>query len=251
MTTPTWQLLRPIDAIVFDCDGTLSVIEGIDELARHNGVGEAVQSLTERAMAQTGINPDLYQARLALVAPKQEQVLALGKQYYAQQVPDVKDVIQLLTRLNKSIYLVSAGLYPAVKIFGELLQIPSAHIFGVEVEFDEQGHYVTYDLASPLVHNGGKRDIVTQLKTRHSHIIHVGDGLNDFVTHDLVTRFIGYGGAFYRKNLAAACQFYIHTLSMAPLLPWTLTQDEYALLNAEEKALYHKGLAAIEAGAVS
>ena len=42
MKAPTWQLDHPINAIVFDCDGTLSIIEGIDELARNNGVGDAV-----------------------------------------------------------------------------------------------------------------------------------------------------------------------------------------------------------------
>lgn len=251
MTAPVWQLDHPINAIVFDCDGTLSIIEGIDELARTNGVGNAVQSLTAEAMEKTGLNPTLYQQRLALVAPKKEQVMALGRDYFTHQTPDAKAVIQILKRLNKAIYLVSGGLYPAVKIFGELLSIPSQHIFGVGIEFDQEGNYLTYDQTSPLIYNHGKREIVTQLKSQHQTIMHVGDGLNDYVTYDLVTRFVGYGGVFYRQNMAAACQYYIHTLSMAPLLPWSLTEQEYKTLNQEELALYHKGLAAIEGAQVS
>ena len=44
----TFQLADPVDAIVFDCDGTLSLIEGIAVLAHANGVGEHVRELTER-----------------------------------------------------------------------------------------------------------------------------------------------------------------------------------------------------------
>ncbi|TAK75879.1 MAG: phosphoserine phosphatase, partial [Gammaproteobacteria bacterium] len=61
---PIWQPQAPIPAIVFDCDGTLSMIEGIDELAKHNGVSEAVQALTAEAMEKTGLHPDLYRQRL-------------------------------------------------------------------------------------------------------------------------------------------------------------------------------------------
>src|SRR5437016_3271945 len=86
-TTPRWQLQTPISAIIFDCDGTLSAIEGIDELAKNTGVSEAVQSLTAEAMGKSGLNPGLYQKRLDLTYPNREQVTALGYQYYAHKVP--------------------------------------------------------------------------------------------------------------------------------------------------------------------
>ena len=136
MKTPAWQLKTPLNAIIFDCDGTLSTIEGIDELAKNNGVDDAVLSLTAQAMGATGMNPELYQKRLDLVYPSEEQVLALGQHYIATQVPDAHPVIQLLKRLNKTVYLVSAGLYPAVKIFGRMLNIPQENIFAVDVLFD-------------------------------------------------------------------------------------------------------------------
>lgn len=250
MKTSNWQLEIPIDAILFDCDGTLSMIEGIDELAKHNQVADAVQSLTMHAMNQSGLNPELYHQRLQLVNPDYHQVMALGQEYFTHRVPDVSDVIQVLKQLNKSIFLVSAGLYPAVKIFGELLQIPSQHIFAVDIHFDAAGRFTHFEKESPLIHHHGKRQIVNQLKTHYPHIIHIGDGSNDYVTYDLVTRFIGYGGVFYREKIAAGCQYYINTLSLAALLPLSLTQTEYTCLTAEQKTLYHKGLAAIEAGSV-
>lgn len=246
MTTYNWQPTTPIDAFVFDCDGTLSVLEGIDELARSNGVGAAVESLTENAMSKLGMSPELYQARLDLVKPSLNQVITAGQTYYDRQVPQVSGVIQLLSRLNKAIYIVSAGLYPSVQLFGELLQIPSKNIYAVNIEFDTDGKYRDFDRTSPLTISKGKRDIINELKKRHRNIVHIGDGLNDYVVYDLVTRFIGFGGVFYRENIAAACEYYIKAMSMAPLLPLTLTKDEYEQLAINEKELYQQGLSAIK-----
>ena len=245
MLTNNWQLTQPIDAIMFDCDGTLSAIEGIDVLAAQNGVGDEVKRLTTIAMEQSGINVSLYQQRLNLVRPTQSQVVELGQHYLRHQTPDVNHVINLLQRLNKKIYLVSAGLYPAVAIFGGALQIPQENIFAVDIQFDQHGHYANFDEASPLVGNRGKRDIVKKLKALHPHIVHIGDGLNDIVVSDMVTRFIGYGGVFYRENIAKACDFYIKTSSMAGILPLVLTQRERDCLKADELALYESGCVSI------
>lgn len=250
MKSPNWQLQNPIQAIIFDCDGTLSTVEGIDELAKVNGVSQAVKTLTTIAMSQSGINPDLYQKRLDLVYPNQDQVLALGHQYFTNQVPDVADVIRVLQRLNKNLYVVSAGLFPAVKIFGQLLQIPHENIFAVDIQFDEAGNFIDYEKTSPLINNHGKCEIVKLLKNSYDSIIHIGDGLNDIVTRDLVTRFIGYGGVCYRENIAELCQYYIRSASLAPLLPLSLTQNEYEMLLPHEQSLFEKGMLAIHEGNV-
>lgn len=57
MMQPKWQLAMNISAIIFDCDSTLSSIEGIDELAETKNVQQEVSRLTELAMNKTGINP--------------------------------------------------------------------------------------------------------------------------------------------------------------------------------------------------
>jgi len=120
---PSWQLQIPIDAIIFDCDGTLSTIEGIDELARENGVSQTVQDLTAQAMERTGIYPELYQRRLELTRPTKQQVLDLGQRYFDHQVTDAHQVIQIFTRLEKPVFIISAGLALSVTMFGEQLGI--------------------------------------------------------------------------------------------------------------------------------
>lgn len=250
MTALDWQIKTPVSAIAFDCDGTLSTIEGIDELAKNKGNTSEVKALTEQAMAKTGITPELYRKRLDLVLPTQDEIIAMGHQYYQHKVPDIEPVIAILLRLQKSIYVVSAGILPAVTIFAERLHIPIQHVFAVNVTFDQQGQLIDYDQSSPLVHNDGKAVIITQLKKHHQNMMYVGDGLNDLSVRDQVTRFIGYGGSFYRKNIAEKCEFYITISSMAPLLPLVLTQDESYLLSPQEKLIYEKGLQAIENGEV-
>lgn len=242
MTKHLWKLDTSISAIIFDCDGTLSAVEGIDELAERNQVGPLVKKLTADAMGKTGLNPEVFRERLSLVRPTKLQVEALGAHYYTQRIPHVADVIALLTRLNKAVYVVSAGLNPAVKIFAEQLQIAQENIFAVDAYFDEKGDYIGFDESSPLVHNNGKWKIVEKIKKNHEHIIYVGDGMNDLAVLDLVTKFIGFGGSFYRENIAKVSDYYIERNSMAELLPLVLLDKEQTLLTPSEKNLYQVGL---------
>ncbi len=241
MSKESWQPQSPLDGIIFDCDGTLSTIEGIDVLAEHNGCGKEVTALTADAMGTTGMNLELYQQRLALVNPSQTQIFNLEQEYYANRVEDAIEVIRILKHLNKSIYIVSAGLYPAVKLFGELLGIPEKNIYAVNIFFDEHGAYHDFDRTSPLVNRNGKRVIISEIIKHHKNTALIGDGLNDVEARDLVTRFIGYGGKFYRKNIAEMCEYYIRTPSFLPLLPLLLTQEEYIRLSDDEKKLYAEG----------
>lgn len=242
MSNKAWQLIRPITALAFDCDGTLSAIEGIDELAKKSGVEDRVKALTEKAMSETGITPAIYQERLNLVKPSLNDVQFISGKYYQHRVADIEEVIAIFQRLHKSIYVISAGVLPAVLPFAQQLKIPSAHVFAVELYFTEDGKYHCYDDASPLIHNDGKASIVQQIKKEHDDIIYIGDGLNDLTVCKYVKRFIGYGGVFYRENIANASDFYITSPSMACLLPLTLTMDEYELLQGDEKLLYEKGV---------
>ena len=245
-----WQLKKSIDAVVFDCDGTLSAIEGIDELAALNGVGEEVKQLTAIAMGESGINELLYKQRLSLVRPTRNQVMAVAQQYFKNRTTDIVGIIKLLQRLGKSVYIVSAGLHPAVANFGALLHVPAANIFAVDIFFDEQGNFQDFNHASPLVRNSGKREIVEQLKQKHEEIAYVGDGMNDLSVYDVVTRFVGYGGAYFYEKVAERCAFYLKSVAMSPLLPLILTEGEASQLLDVEQVLYHYGLDAIDDGLV-
>ncbi len=237
-----WQLSLPLDAIIFDCDGTLSCIEGIDELAKNNGVGDAVTQLTHIAMSQTGITPKIYHERLQLVQPTLRDIETLGQRYIATLTPDTLDVIHIFQKMGKAIYIISAGVYPAVALLADFLNIPRAHVFAIDIAFDAHGNYLGFDRHSPLIRPIGKCSVVEAIKQKHPRLGYTGDGMNDMPVRPLVTRLVGFGGAYYRKNIAAMCEFYITANSMAPLLPLMLTEKEAHHLTQTEKVLYEKGL---------
>jgi len=232
-----------VQAILFDCDGTLSHIEGIDELADLNHVGQKVKALTDYAMTQVGITQELFQQRMNLVKPTLQQIEKIGEMYYAKRTTDIAAVIQVLQTLGKEIYILSAGLNPAVKNFAEKLNVPQQNVFAVDVFFDEQGGYVDYDHQAYTANKDGKRAIVELIKKKYDHLLFVGDGMNDMAVYDHVDRFVGYGGSYYRENIASRCEFYIKASTMLPLLPLALTADEVEKLSRDAIKLYNAGVA--------
>ena len=211
-------------AIVFDCDGTLSQLEGINELARWNNVLKEVGELTEQAMSQVGMSPEIYRSRLALVQPTEAQLIKLGQDYFDQRAQDIVTTLEKLREQHIEIFVLSAGMNPSVKVFASLLKIPEKNVFAVDLSFDENGSYLDFDHQSPMTKSGGKRVVVEEIKKRHNQLYYVGDGMNDLQVKDLVTTFIGYGGVFYRDNIAQASDIYLTDPSMLQILEIINTQ---------------------------
>jgi len=217
---------QPFDIISFDCDATLSQVEGVDVLAQQNGVGDDVAKLTHAAMRETGLSNGLYQKRLELIKPSREQLLAVGELYIQEVTPDAKRVIDQLQRLGKRVTVLSAGLLPAVHILTDALRIPREHVFAVDCYFDEAGHYAGYDESSPLARRGGKVEILNQLRQPGERVVHVGDGMNDAETQGHVDCFIGFGGNGVHEKIRSMSDVYITDNTFSAFLPYILTEEE-------------------------
>ncbi len=246
----SFQLSDPIDAVIFDCDGTLSLIEGIEVLAHANGVGDRVKELTLQAMSYTGMSPELYRERIELVRPTRAQVIDLAQRYYASRVPGIVSVIEVLQALGKTVYVVSSGVNPAVTLFATMLGIPADQVLAVKLAFSTSGDYLKYDESSVLTSHSGKQVIAQQLKATHKRLIWMGDGMNDVVVKDEVVRFLGFGAARYRENVAKNSDYYITAQSMTPILPLCLTGTEVDALTGQARVLYQEGVALIESSTV-
>lgn len=229
----SWQLEQPLDAIVFDCDGTLSQIEGIDVLAKENGVEQEVERLTQEAMSVSGITSNIYHDRLQYTKPTYQQLEKLGENYFQHKSQDVVSVINVFQRLGKKIFVISAGMNPAVKILSEKLGVASEDVYAVDLIFDEHGNYRSYDNECAPSHKGGKCEVIKKIQQKFPRIMHVGDGMNDVEVKDHVTRFVGYGGAYFRQGIMDLCEFYIKCESMLPLLHFGLTKEEMAKASIE------------------
>lgn len=202
------------DTVIFDCESTLSTIEGIDELAKAVGKKKEVAQLTKKAM--DGFLPfdKVFEKRLALIKPNMKQLIDLGKIYHDNLVEDSKEVIGALKLLGKKVFLVSGGLTYALRQLGKELAIEDKFIFGNDTIHDANGNYQAY-IEGPLRRNFGKLQIIRQIAGRK---IMIGDSVTDWESKEGVDLFVGYGGVVKRKKVEEKSDVYIYHPSLASFL---------------------------------
>src|SRR5688572_5351526 len=145
-------------SVVFDCDSTLSAIEGIDELA--GPLRAPVAELTARAMRGEVPLEEVYGRRLALIQPTRESVEALAERYIDGLVPDAREVIAALHAAGIVVRVMSGGLLPPVRAVARALGLADGDVGAVDIRFDGRGAYAGFDDASPLARAGGKRELL-------------------------------------------------------------------------------------------
>ena len=209
----------PYDAIAFDCDSTLSTIEGVDELARpaSPSVLSEIEALTDAAMGGEVALESVYGKRLELLQPTREQVAAIGQQYIETAVPNAKALVRALLALGKGVHIVSGGLAPAVEIFAAHLGLESDAVTAVGMHFDALGNYAGFDERSPCARVGGKIDVLRELAKRHGRVAHVGDGSTDAEVRPVVARFVGFGGVALRPAVRANAAVFVEENDFAAL----------------------------------
>jgi phosphoserine phosphatase len=235
---PIWPIAN---IVIFDCDSTLSTIEGIDELARMTGFEYDVAMLTKRAMEGDIPLEAVYGQRLVTVNPNQEQVRTIANQYRQTVVPDAQAVIEALQSMGTQVFIVSGGLIEPVRDFGVWLGVPREHIFAVNMEYDQlagewwrywklpgghnpRANYLAVE-SNPLTGTYGKNQVVSRIRAENpGRVMMVGDGGSDLEAASEVDLFIGFGGAEFRQRVADESPVYIHALTLAPILPLALGQ---------------------------
>ncbi len=151
------------DVICFDCDSTLSKIEGIDELAGRVGLGEEMSKLTDAAMNGEVLLEAIYEQRLSLIRPNQASIDWLAGLYIDQIVDGVKDVFEALTASDKELHIISGGIRQAILPLARYLGLSEAQVHAVDIYFNEDGSYRDYDRNSALARSGGKAEVCRQL----------------------------------------------------------------------------------------
>lgn len=225
-------------SVVFDCDSTLSAIEGIEELAAVHR--DEVARLTDAAMRGEVPLEEVYARRLALAAPTRAGLDALGARYVEALVPDARGVVRALRAEGLEVRVMSGGLRPAVLVLARALGLLDRAVAAVDVTFDDEGRYVDFDRASPLAQSGGKR---TQLERWGAElprpVMLVGDGMTDLEARPPADWFVAYAGVAERAAVVAAADAVIRSRSLAPVLPLALGGEPPA--SAEARSLYERG----------
>ena len=204
--------------IIFDCDSTLSAIEGIDELARVRGpeVFARVEAMTRDAMDGKIPVEEVFGRRLAIIRPRLADVVAVGRQYLATVEPTAQATVAALKATGWTPLILSGGFRQAIMPLARHLGI--ARVEAVDLYFDEAGEYAGYDEKFPSTRSGGKPVRIAELQHElaPARTVMVGDGMSDLETKPVVDLFVGFGRYTPRPRVKAQARVFLTSLADLP-----------------------------------
>ena len=200
--------------ICFDCDSTLSAIEGIDELARARGpeIFAQVEAMTNDAMNGKLAVEAVFGRRLEIIQPRRADVAAVGQRYIETIEPTARATVAALQARGWTVVIVSGGFRPAIRPLADALGV--ARVEAVDLFFNDDGSYRGYDAAFPTTRSGGKPEVVSALRRelQPAQTVMVGDGVSDLEAQPAVDKFVGFGRYVERPKVKAAAQHFVYSL---------------------------------------
>lgn len=200
--------------ICFDCDSTLSTLEGIDELASRAGRAADIAPLTTAAMNGTMRIEDVYAKRLEILRPDRDALAWLGQRYVATQVQGAREAIAAFQKRGLVVYVVSGGLKGPVTALAVALGIAPQFVRAVDVYLDGGGAYKGFEETSPLTRSDGKAYIAAGLIARHGRVVLVGDGITDVAARQAGAFVVGFGGVVRRTAVVNAADIFVEGPSL-------------------------------------
>lgn len=212
--------LPPTKLICFDCDSTLSAIEGVDEMARLRGAEcfRRVEQMTNDAMEGRIALDDIFRLRLELIQPTREETAAIGQLYLKTIEPTARETVQALHAAGWTTAIISGGYTQAIEPLAEFLGID--RIEAVRLKFTPEGRYAGFDASHPAARRGGKLDLVRALRDefKADRAVLVGDGVSDLEASAGVDVFVGFGRYAQRARVKAEAHHFVTALSELPAL---------------------------------
>ena len=204
--------------LIFDCDSTLSSIEGIDELGRLRGpeIFKRVEDMTNEAMDGKIPVEAVFGRRLEIILPEAQHVAQIGQRYIDTIEPDAKRVIDEARAAGWTVLILSGGFRQAIRPLADHLGID--RVEAVDLFFDANGRYQRFDETYPTTRSGGKPEVVKQLRRELSPscIVMVGDGVSDLETKTVVDLFVGFGRYVAREKVRQGASAFITRLADLP-----------------------------------
>ena len=204
--------------LLFDCDSTLSAIEGIDELGRLRGpdVYAQVEAMTREAMDGGTPLEQVFGERLRIIQPTALEVKDVAQMYIDRIEPDAVEVVGRLKEKGWTPIIVSGGFRQAIWPLAHLLGIE--RVEAVDVFFHADGNYRDFGMDCPTARARGKNEIINLLRKELSpqRVVMVGDGASDLETAPDVDLFVGFGRYVVREKVRAGAGAFIERLSELP-----------------------------------
>uniref|UniRef100_A0A3Q4H3H3 Phosphoserine phosphatase n=1 Tax=Neolamprologus brichardi TaxID=32507 RepID=A0A3Q4H3H3_NEOBR len=211
MTTlsQTKELFRRAEAVCFDVDSTVIKEEGIDELAKFCGVGDAVTEMTRKAMGGSMTFKKALTERLSIIRCSREQVNKLITDHPPQLTPGVRELVDRLHELNIKVFLISGGFRCIVEHVATQLSIPLNHVYANRL--NPLREYAGFDESQPTAESGGKGKVISMLKEQYGYetVVMIGDGATDLEACPPASAFIGFGGNVVRPQVKERSSWYV------------------------------------------
>ncbi len=200
--------------VILDVDSTVVSIEGIDWLAawRAPEVAAKIAAGTAQAMAGIVTLEAVYAERLRLVAPRRDEIDALGRAYVEAIAPGARQAVAALRREGVRVMLFSGGLREPILPVADALGIPSGDVHAVGIRFNSDGSYADFDRASPLATSSGKPTMVQRLAPARR-ILAVGDGSTDARMKPVVDTFAAFTQFARREPVVQAADVELHSFA--------------------------------------
>ncbi|XP_076837714.1 phosphoserine phosphatase [Brachyhypopomus gauderio] len=207
----TKAVFRAAQAVCFDVDSTVIKEEGIDELAKFCGVGDAVAEMTRKAMGGSMSFKTALTERLAIIKCSREQVNKLITDHPPQLTSGIKELVERLHQRKVEVFLISGGFRCIVEHVATQLSIPLDHVFANRLKFYFNGEYAGFDETQPTAESGGKGRVISLLKEKYGFekILMIGDGATDLEACPPATAFIGFGGNVVRQQVKEKSSWYV------------------------------------------
>lgn len=227
---------RSFPIVLFDCDSTLTEVEGIDELASEPHHQDAVAELTDQAMAGDCRLEDVYGQRLEMLNPTRSEIRSVKNRYKASAVPDARATVAALSDAEVETWIISGGLAEPVMEFAAWLGIEADRVKAVETEFDPfdgnwwepskaEARYASYS-SDELACTDGKADVIRASITTKGRRLLVGDGVSDLAAADAVDLFVAYAGVAERASVVDAAPVVITSRTISPVLAIALGPEQ-------------------------
>ena len=204
--------------LLFDCDSTLSAIEGIDELGRLRGpeVFKAVEEMTTKAMDGSTPMESIFAKRLDMIKPTLKELESIGQKYIQQVEPTALDTIKKLKAAGWTVMIVSGGFTQAIRPLAQYLGIE--RVEAVELLFNTDGSYAGYVESCPTAKSKGKNVVAIKLRDEFKayQTVLVGDGASDLEVKGDVDKMIGFGRYTPRPKVKAGADVFIYALAELP-----------------------------------
>lgn len=259
--------MQSFQHVFFDCESTLTTVEGIDELARIKGQFDYISELTRKAMDGEIELEAVYSERLKRLQPTRADLRLIARAYCENIVPNAKEVISALIAGGCEVSIISGGLLQAIVKFARWLGVSAKNVRAVPVEFDQlSGEWWRFDQTqyggnpeehildiapTPLVETEGKRAVIEELAGNETRTMLVGDGITDMEARQSVKLFVGFGGVVRRERVAEEADVFIESPGLEAVVPLALAEGRAKRLRGtEHEKVFQEGIDVLQQGLV-